>query len=156
MAEQKLKVRLFFELMGWPEEALNTHLKKIVDHLKTIWKVTKEEYAKPEKVSEKIFTSHVEMEAEVPKITDLFMVVLNFGPSVVEVLEPVEFVLTAGELQDMMADASAKVNTMDQDVKVLAAQLKQATSIIEKLQKQPEKEKEAENKSPEEGSKFTI
>ena len=172
---QKIKVRMFFELMGWPPEALNTHLEQIVGHLKKTWKLTKEEYAKPEKIHKEgteqdigegskeetpkkneMFSSHVEIEAEISNLPDLFMVVLNFGPSVIEIIEPEEVFLTANEIQDIMADVSAKVNAMDMDVKILAAQLKQATGILQNLQKKPEKEKEAQNKSPEEGSKFTI
>jgi len=166
---------MFFELMGWPPEALNKHLEQIVEHLKKLWKVTKEEYAKPEKIQKEeapqetgndskqenpkkneMFSSHVEIEAEISNLPDLFMVVLNFGPSVIEIIEPEEVFLTANEIQDIMADVSAKVNAMDMDVKILAAQLKQATDILQKIQKKPETEKEAQNKSPEEGSKFTI
>jgi len=179
---QKIKIRMFFELMGWPPEALNNSLEQIIGHLKKTWKITKEEYSQPEKIQREeagqgetgqkpesaeskqeetpkkreMFSSHVEIEAEISNLSDLFMVVLNFGPSVIEIIEPAEIVLNANELQDIMADTSGKVNAMDMDVKILAAQLKQATDILQKLQKKPETEKEAENKAPEDGSKFTI
>ena len=173
--KQKIKVRMFFELMGWPPEALNKHLEQIVEHLKKTWKVTKEEYAVPEKIHKddevqtgneskteetqkknEMYSSHVEIEADISNLPDLFMVILNFGPSIIEIIEPEEVFIKANELQDIMADISAKVNAMDMDVKILAAQLKQATNILQKLKKTPEIEKEAQNESPEDGSKFTI
>ena len=154
--KQKIKVRMFFELMGWPKEALNKQLKKTVDHLRKTWKILKEDYAEPEKVGEKIFTTHVEFEAEVPNVHELFSVTLAFGPSIVEVIEPEEIILTANETQDILADISAKVTVMDKDIKILAAQVKKAKDVFQKLKKKPEKPKEAQNKEQEETPKITI
>ena len=147
---------MFFELMGWPKEALNEHLKKIVDRLRKNVKVFEEHYAEPEKIGEKMFTSHVEFEAEIKNLRDLFVITLSFGPSVVEIIDPPEVIITADELQDILADVSAKVSAMDKDIKVLAARLKQANDVLKKLKIVPKKPKEAENEKIEETPNFTI
>ena len=154
--KQKIKVRMFFELMGWPSEALHPALKKIVDRLRQTWEIHSEDYSDPEKVGEKMHSSYVEIEATVSDIKELILVTLSFGPSVVEVLEPSEIILNANDLQDSLADMSGKVHELDKQVKVLAAQLKKANTVFEKLKNKPESEKEAQNKEPEESSKFTI
>ena len=64
--------------------------------------------------------------------------------------------MTAADLQEMLADASAKVNEMDKQVKVLAAQVKKAQNVFDKLKNKAKEQKEAQNKEPEESSKFTI
>ncbi len=154
--KQKIRVRMFFELMGWPKEALNKSLKDIVNKLRQTINVTDEKYAEPEKISEKMYTSHVEFEAEIKNVRDVFMITISFGPSVVEILDPAEIIITAGEFQDILADISAKVNTMDKDIKILAARLKQATDVLKRLKIVPKKEKEAENKQIEDNPNFTI
>jgi hypothetical protein len=154
--KQKFKVRMFFESMGWPKEAITEQLKRTVTHIKKSWKVTNEEYAEPEPLDDKMFVGHVEFEAEFHKIQELFLVTLSFGPSVVEILEPAEVVITANELQDVVADISSKVSVMDKDIKILAAKLNISQNALEKFQNKSGTLKEAENEEPEEKSKFTI
>ncbi len=154
--KEKIQVRMFFELMGWPKEALNESLKKIVAHLGKRIKIKNEEYAEPEKIGEKMYTSHVEFEAEIKNIRDLFAITLSFGPSVVEILDPPEILLTAADLQEILADVSAKVTNMDKDIKVLGARLRQATNILNKLKIVSKKEKEAQNEKIEDNPNFTI
>jgi hypothetical protein len=153
---ESVQVRMFFELMGWPKEAINEHLKKIVDTLKKRIKVTKEEYAEPEKIGEKMYTSHVEFEAEIPTLRDLFIITLEFGPSVIELLDPPEVIVTAQDLQEILADISAKVTSMDKDMKILAARLRQAMNVIKSAQNMPKNKKEDENKEIEDNPNFTI
>ena len=124
---QKMKVRIFFEVLGWPAEALTEHLKTTVGRLKKTWKITKEEYAVPEPLEHKnlkLLTTHVEFEAVVPTFNDLVLFCIVYGPSVVEIIEPSEIYITAGEIQDTLADVISKIQIMDKDVKVLAAQNK--------------------------------
>ena len=154
--KQTIKVRMFIELMGWPKEALNESLKKIVETLKDKWKVLKEDYSEPEKIGEKSFSSYVELEAEVPNVQQLFGVVLAYGPTVVEIIEPSEVYVSATDMQDILADISSKVNILDRDVKVLSMRFKKATELIEKLKNGSETEKEAQNDEENKTSKFTI
>lgn len=141
-AKQRIVVRMFFELMGWPKDALNKTLKNIIHtHLAKRIKILKEEYSEPEKVegTQKMFISHVEIEAEIPDIKDLFVITLSFAPSVVEILEPPELIITAHDLQDVLADISSKVQELDKQVKVLAAHVKKLKENASKSQKEQEK-----------------
>jgi len=138
----KIKARIFFEVMGWPAEALNAHLKKLLDLLKTKgWSIYREEYADPEKIGEKMYTSHVEFEVEIPDISTLFQFCLAYAPSVVEIIEPSEIYLTAAEIQDIIADMNSKIHEMDKSIKLLAAQVaqfKKQAKTEEKSEEKPE------------------
>jgi len=131
----KIKIRVFFEIMGWPKEHLNDALSKTLDTMenKLKWKILKKTFEEPSQIGKKMFTSHVEFEAEAPNLGELFTFVLAFGPSVVEILDPPEMYLNAGEVQDILSDICSKVLQMDKDIKVLAAENKQYMALIEKL-----------------------
>jgi len=143
--DKKLKVRIFMEVLGWPEEALTTHLKTILTKLKKHWKILNEHYETPVKLEnmEKMFTSHVEFEAEVPNFNDLVAFCLSFGPSVVEILEPSYIHLTAGDMQDMLSDMISKIQIMDKEIKVLAAQKKILDTQLNEIQ--PKKHSKDDN-----------
>lgn len=150
----KIKVRIFFEVMGWPEDALNEHLKKLMDKLKEKWKVFSEDYSKPDKISEKMYTSHVEFEAEIPSIQDLFAFVLNYAPSAIEILDPPEIYMTAGDLQDILADMVSKIQGMDKEIKVLSSQNTQMKRILSQIEQARQKHlKEKAEKEPESKNK---
>jgi len=143
--DKKLKVRIFMEVLGWPEEALTTHLKTILTKLKKHWKILNEHYETPVKIEkvDKMFTSHVEFEAEVPNFNDLMAFCLNFGPSVVEILEPSYIHLTAGEMQDMLSDLISKIQIMDKEIKVLSAQKRISDTKLNEMK--PRKDSKNDN-----------
>ena len=115
---QKIKVRIFMEVMGWPEDKLKEHLEKVIELLKEKlkWEISNEKYAEPEKISEKMFTTHVEFDGVAPGFHELVMFAAMYGPSVVEILDPPELYVTAGEIQDTLADLISKVQTMDKEI----------------------------------------
>ena len=139
----KLKARIFFEVMGWPAEALTKHLKDVLNKLRKQWKISDEKYETPIPIDEKnpkMLTAHVEFEAEIPNIADLIMFSILYGPSVVEILEPSEIYLKSSELQDILADVISKIQLMDKDIKLLAAQNKILRSKLADIS--PERERE--------------
>jgi hypothetical protein len=118
-----VKVRVVFEVMGWPAEALNPSLNETVKMLiNSKWKILKEELAEPEKISDKMYSSFIEFEAEAPTLYDLFVFSLTFAPTSIEILSPSEFDMTAGELQDILSDICAKIQGMDKEIKIVASQ----------------------------------
>jgi len=122
--KSRMKVRIFFEVMGWPAEALTEHLKKAINKLKNNWKITAEHYEKPVPVDEKnpkMLTAHAEFEAEIPSFAELAIFSIVYAPSVVEIIEPSEIYLKASEIQDILADVISKVQGMDKEIKILAA-----------------------------------
>lgn len=145
--KHKIKIRVFMEVMGWPAEKLNAHLKEIVNILrdKLNWKVSREDYAEPIKIGEKMFNTHVEFEAEFNDVMQLFSFALAHGPSVIEILEPSELFLSASELQDILSDMVSKAQTMDKEIKILAAQNKKMGDFLTALEKKGIIKKEPSN-----------
>ncbi|MDD5182298.1 MAG: hypothetical protein PHC66_03950 [Candidatus Nanoarchaeia archaeon] len=145
--KEKIKIRVFMEVMGWPKENLTEHLKKVVNVLRENlkWKISREDYAEPEQASEKMYSTHVEFEAEFNDINQLFTFAMAHGPSVIEILEPSELYLSASEMQDILADMVSKAQSMDKEIKVLAAQNKQMSGFINMLEKKGIIKKEPPN-----------
>ena len=138
------------EVMGWPEDKLKGHLKEVVNTLreKLKWKISREDYAEPEKLGDKMYNTHVEFEAEFNNVLDLFTFAMAHGPSVIEVLEPAELYLNAGELQDILSDMISKAQTMDKEIKILAAQNKKMVDILNMLEKKGILRKPTPNDEP--------
>ena len=128
--------------MGWPPEELTKALKRLVDAIGKTWKVLSADYSTPEKIegAQKMYSAFVEFTAEVNDVRELFSFVMTYAPTVVEILEPPEFVLRADQLQDVIADLTAKLQELDKQVKMLSAE-----NIALKKRIQPEKPKNEEN-----------
>ena len=137
-----MKIRVIFELMGWPPEEVVKALKRLVEILKqNKWKIHSEEYSEPEKIegAQKMYAAFVEFIAEVNDLRSLFSFVMTYAPTVVEVLEPSEVIITADEAQDIIADLTAKLQELDKQVKLLSAE-----NIALKKRISPENEKKEE------------
>lgn len=120
-----MKVRVIFELMGWPPEELVNALKRLMEALrKSSWKIVSEEYSNPEKIegSNRMYSAFVEFIAEIQDLRQLFTFVMTYAPTVIEVLDPPEMVITANQIQDILADLTAKLQELDKQVKVLSAE----------------------------------
>ena len=152
----KIKARMFFELVGFERENLNGNLKGMIDNLRGKIGIYKEEYAEPEKMDDKTYATHVEIEAEMPSIKRLFEVILMFEPSIIEIIEPGEFVVSAGEMQDILADVNSKMSQMNQNMEVMAARLRRANELLKSGEKELKSVKEDENKENNEIPKITI
>ncbi len=131
-----IKVRIIFQVMGWPPEVLNQTLKKVVDQIRNSWKIISEDYSEPEKIKEakNMYSSFVEFVAEAPDFAQLFSFVLNYAPSVIEVLEPREIVVSMDQLQDSLADLTAKLQDLDKRIKLLSAENVQLKSKLPKVE----------------------
>ena len=138
-----IKVRIIFQLMGWPQEALMNTLKNLMNVLKKSWKIEKEEYSEPEKVeNSQMYSAFVEFIADIDDIYSLFSFVITYAPSVIEVLEPAEVVVPINKLQDILADLTGKLQDLDKEVKFLSAQninLKKKLGINTKEESGPKK-----------------
>jgi len=135
-----IHIRCIFEVMGWPKEKLNEALQNLIKNFrKSGWEVWNETYGEPELIGkEKLYSSFVEFEAKIPSMRELIVFVLTYAPSYVEVLGPSELVIKANELQDILADVSARVNELDKQVKLFQAQTK---ILAQKLKKHETTEK---------------
>ncbi len=120
----EIRARMVIEVMGWPKEQLVEHLEKFIDGLKEDWEIENVDYAEPEKVGDKkMYSAFVEFEAIAPSLRQLMFICLQHAPSVVEILEPDEFILKASDLQDVLADVTGRIQEMDKKVKMLSSNL---------------------------------
>lgn len=120
----KLKARMTIEIIGSPVEILPKFLQKVMIKFKERGGVSvfKEVYLDPTKVSDKMFSSFVEVECGVNAIETLLGLVIDFGPSSVEILEPDEINLKTGEFQAILNDLVIELRKMDAKVREVGMQ----------------------------------
>ena len=107
-SDQSLKVWMIFEVMATERDTAESSLKEHVNKLDTIEGVEllESEYddinevEQPRPDVEKGYTQVCETEFEIRDLNLLIQVVLNYGPTMVEIMEPDKLELDQGELQD--------------------------------------------------------
>lgn len=117
---EKLTARFIIEVMGKPEKIVIETLKKTVSFLKERYKVISEDYSEPEKVEKTdLFSTFVELEFEAKNFEELFLAVIDFGPTVVEIIEPSEIKVTDTELQAALTELVRKVHQVSKGMRAL-------------------------------------
>ena len=102
------------------EEKLKKEPYKILEHERAGIKTEENEEGKTESAS-----TFMETKITVPKFTDMLYLVMNYGPSSVEVLEPEKTELTMEELQSALNDLSSAVHYYTSLVVQLRKKLKE-------------------------------
>jgi len=110
-----IKSRLWFEVMATSKEITEKTLKDHVEKIKTVEgvKIGKVKFEKVEEVKEipqnfklrnvnKLFSQAVNVEIFTDSVEKLLLVVMLFGPSAIEVLEPKKFELGLVTIQTIM------------------------------------------------------
>jgi len=132
-----MKLRIIVQMMGSPVKYILGLLEEIPKKLeKTGHKAKKLTIAEPEKVGDKYYSSFIELETEAKDLTDLFDIIIDYGPSSVEIIEPLELKVSAADLQKAVGTVSAILHEMDKAIKVSAAQNKMLQKEILKLRKE--------------------
>lgn len=114
--EGEYVARFIIEASSKSEEAVEKQMDKLEQSLKKEpYKLLEFERAEVEKEENdegegETATTFIETEVTVPKFTDLLYLVVNYGPSSVEVLEPDEINLTVEELQKSLNDLSSAIH----------------------------------------------
>ncbi|MBD3312116.1 hypothetical protein GF352_01520 [archaeon] len=117
---ENLTTRFIIEIMGKPGKLVTETLKKTVSFLKERYEVLSEDYSEPEMVDDAdLFTAFVEIEFKVKGFEDLFLAIIDFGPTVVEIIEPSEVVVTDTELQAALTELVRKVHLLSKGLRVL-------------------------------------
>lgn len=107
---KELKVWMIFEVLATDkdtaENSLNEHVERLgglngVEILETDFDDT-QEVEKPHPEVDKGYSKVCEIEAEIETLELLVEVILNFGPTMIEVLEPDRIELEMDELQDAL------------------------------------------------------
>jgi len=112
--------RFIIEVMGKPESIVEKTLKEVVKSVGGRYKIVHTEYSDVEKVEKStLFSAFVELEFEVKNFEELFLAVIDFGPTVVEVIEPSEVKVTNTELQAALSDLVSKLHLMSKAIQTL-------------------------------------
>jgi len=115
-----MMLRFIIEVMGRPEEVVKQTLKSVVDSLDKRHKVNNSEYSDVEKVEgADLLSGFVEVEFTVDNFEQAFLALLDYGPTVAEVIKPDKVNLNASELQNVFAEVITKLNTMSKTIQVL-------------------------------------
>ncbi len=121
MNEQKIVLRIIIEILGNPQEHVNDTLKKIIEKIKSEFKVNKEELYEAENVG-KLWSAFTEVEMELNNVDQLIGICFEYMPSSIEILEPIEFAVKNNDLNNLLNDLMAKLHQNDMIIKNLAAE----------------------------------
>lgn len=131
MEDFEIKARMVVEALGTPKETLSRALKAIIGGIedRKDVEVTKKEIAKPEKIKNSfLYSGFIEFECKVKDFQTLLGLILDFLPSVVEIIEPDSISMPSVELQPILNDLISKLKRYDNNIKALIAK----TVILEK------------------------
>jgi len=126
-----IKARVSIQIIGNLADMVTKALKKAMEFLKERpgIKVTKEEYAKPEKMKGlPLLSAFVEFEADFDSFETFAGMIMDFGPDSVEVISPNKIELGIEEIQNTATDMAEKFKQAGQRIQqleaLLSAQLK--------------------------------
>ena len=120
----KIVARVIIEMLGAPKEYIELTLKNYIEKLKKDGIKIIKETVEPAQKQNELFSTFVELDIEIEKMEELFGFCFDSMPSSVEILEPEELQITAGELSDHLNDLQAKLHEVDMVVKTTRAQNK--------------------------------
>ncbi len=113
-------IRFIIEVMGKPSKIVDNTLKEIVKSFSSRHEVRNVDYADPKKVDNSdLFSAFVEFEFKIDNFEQLFLAVLDYGPTVVEVIEPYEITVKNAELQAALSELVSKFHMLSKAMQVL-------------------------------------
>jgi len=119
-----IKARMIVEVMGWPKEAVNNALEKVVDMMKEREQITiiKKELGNMKKLGEKTWSNFIEIEAEYKELKDLVGAIIDFGPISVEIISPDKVTLNLADIQDIVTDFVFKMQQINNTLRKLLSE----------------------------------
>ena len=119
-----IKARMIVEVMGWPKEAVNNALEKVVDMMKEREQITiiKKELGNMKKLGEKTWSNFIEIEAEYKELKDLVGAIIDFGPISVEIISPDKVTLNLVDVQDIVTDFVFKMQQINNTLRKLLSE----------------------------------
>ncbi len=113
-------IRFIIEIIARPKEMVDKTLREVVKVINSRYKVVNEDYSDVELVpNSSLFSGFVEVEFKVKNFEELFDAMLDFGPTIVEVVEPNEIKISSAELQASLSDLLNKIHEMSKIINAL-------------------------------------
>jgi len=131
--------RFMIELTGRPKEVVSQGLGKLSATFEERYKVRHKELSEPELIKgTTLYSAFIEIEFETKNFSEFFSAMLDFGPTVVEILSPKEINIKRDELQDVSTDLMNKIHELSkfiQDLSIENMTLKQQKQLSPKSNK---------------------
>ncbi len=113
-------IRFIIEIIARPKEMVDKTLREVVKVINSRYKVLNEDYSDIELVpNSSLFSGFVEVEFKVKSFEELFDAILDFGPTIVEIVEPSEIKISSAELQASLSDLLNKIHEMSKIINAL-------------------------------------
>ncbi|MEK6901615.1 MAG: hypothetical protein AABX37_04685 [Nanoarchaeota archaeon] len=128
---KKILARTIIEVLGKPQEHVETAIKGYVQNLKEDerYHVVREEYAEIKKQEKHdLWAGFVELELQVEKMEDIISFCFDYMPSLIEILEPEELTFEDVDVSHFLNDLQAKLHAVD----MVAKQMKVENEILQK------------------------
>ena len=117
------RLKIILEILGFPKEHIEKTtglVAKRFGELKYINVITSE-ISVPKSVSEKSWSSFIELEIVVASFSDMIGLIMDYLPSSVEILEPRTFTEDIANLTDILNDFATRLHQHDMEIKKLRA-----------------------------------
>tara|TARA_Y100000310_G_scaffold89923_1_gene87085 strand:+ start:44900 stop:45487 length:588 start_codon:yes stop_codon:yes gene_type:complete len=114
--EKNVVFRALIEVVGKPRKHVEESLKKYVENLGNdkLFEITGSNFAKIKKQDEQeMWAGFAEVDIKTAKIEDLTYFCFQYMPSMIEIIEPKEFVLNDGMFTNYLNDLQAKLHHVD-------------------------------------------
>ena len=127
----KIVIRTIIEVLGKPQEHVETAIKKYVQNLKEDkrYHVVREEYAEIKKQEQHdLWAGFAELEFQTEKMEDIISFCFDYMPSLIEIIEPEELTFEDVDVSHFLNDLQAKLHAVD----MVAKQMKVENGILQK------------------------
>lgn len=112
--------RFIIEVIGRPEELVIKTLDEIIKSISERYRIENKEVSKPETIGqENLLSGFTELDIEFKNFEDLFLAIIDYGPTVVEIIEPKEIKIKSAELQSALAELVNKIHELSKTVQAL-------------------------------------
>ncbi len=108
--------RAVIEVLGKPKEHIEKSIREYVQGLKenSRYEVVHVEFADIKKQEDQeLWATFAELEVKTEKFEDLTNFCFDYMPSIIEIIEPTQFVLSEGDLSQVLNDLQAKLHQVD-------------------------------------------
>ena len=113
-------IRFIIEIMGKPPSIIEKTLRGVVDSFSNRYEVVSTDYSEAEEVkASSLFSAFVEIEFKVKDFEGLFSAVIDYGPTIIEVIEPSMINVSSTELQASLSDLVSKFHSMSKALQML-------------------------------------
>jgi len=135
MAEKTIRANFIIEMMGRPKEHVEKTMKELINQIRERKSISiinefihevkeiesnKEEKSKKISVSQKLFTTFAEVEADFDNVEELVKMAFVYMPSHVEIISPNEILFDKIKIEEIITGIILKLHKYDEVAKKLA------------------------------------